>query len=398
VCIQRILFFPFCVCLSPLAIAFNLELNNGYFFGPGKAIYNDTGIEGINRFPDAQVRNIILTGPLSGIIPFANNGGAEPNVIAEELVESGVVDGMASDGTLINENADTALRLNYSHPETGESADVMVIAEMSDRPDGGEPISPDSLGNLTFSPSVVADPGDPSLISRFNVVFTTGAAEVPISKKTELGLEGGIDRAGPFHAGKVLVGRLGDYDRDGFLDGILVLAATSPMDLIVARGDPIAQIRPWISDIPVDPGQAAFLTLSGLLNNYPFAFSRAKELADFLSMLEHLENMNEGVVAILGNFRGLISSFPAIEDPTLKRKLITLRNKLAQVQKLIAGASSKIDKLGIRGKNKKYYEVEQRILINIQSIFFKLQEVADDFAELQSFLSVIDNVAIENEK
>lgn len=381
--VSKILIFLLGIYFASAAGAYTLELNNGYFFGPGNAIYNDTGLVGINRFPDAQVRNIVLIGPLTGIIPFANNGEAEPNVIAEKLAKSGIVDGMASDGTLINENADTALRLNFSDPTTGESADVMVIAEMSERADGGEPIVPDSLGNLTFEPSVVADPGDPSIISRFNVVFTTGAAEVPASKKTEQGLEGGVDSAGPLYAGKVLVGRLGDYDQDGYLDGILVLAATAPMDLIVARGNPIAQIRPWLSDIPVSPDQAAFLTLNGLLNNYPAAFTRAWEMSDFLSMFEHLENMDRGVVAILGNMRRFVAAFTPVEDPILKRKLVKLRSKLAQVQKMIAGASAKLDKMGIRGKSEHYEEVASRISMQIELIFLRLVEIADDFAQLQ---------------
>ena len=147
------------------ASAFTLNLNNGTFFGPGNAVYNDTGEIGKTTFVDAQVRNIVLTGPLQGYIPFFNNGSQAPNAIAEKLQVGGIVDGMASDGTLINENADTGLRLNFNDPNTGESADVMVIAEFSDAlPNGGEPILPDKNGNLTFNPSVVADPGQADLV------------------------------------------------------------------------------------------------------------------------------------------------------------------------------------------------------------------------------------------
>lgn len=375
------------LCLSNSALAqaptFSLDLNNGEFYGPGNAVYNDTGIVGINKFPDAQVKNIILTGPLTGVTPFFNNGGEEPNAIAEELSKSGPVDGMASDGTLINENADTALRLNFSDPVSGESADVMVVAEMSDTPDGGEPIRPDAFGNLTFSPDVVADPGDPSLISRFNPVFTTGFAEVPLSLKTQLGEAGGVDAAGPLSAGSVLVGRLGDYDQDGFMDGILVLAENAPLDLIVARGNPIAQRRPWTSDIPLSPDQAIFLTLSGMLNNYPYALSRAEQQFDFVSMQRHLSNLDLGVDAIIGNMRRLLPALDLDSSRIKKGKALIIRNKLKNIRKQIAETASEIDKLGIRNpKDPRFVQLKVQIIVEkTQNVLFSLQKTAEDLGE-----------------
>jgi len=291
------------------ANAASLNLNNGTFFGPGNAVYNDTNLVGSTRFVDAQVRNIQLTGPLVGFIPFANNGAAEPNVIAERLQNGGIIDGLASDGTPINENADTALRLNFRDDITGESADVMVVAEFSSElPNGGEPIFPDELGNLTFNPSVLADPGDPAQIARFNVSFTTGVVQIPLSLKTQAHQVGGEDNAGPLNAGEYLVGRMGDFNHDGRLDGVLVLAANAPMELVVARGNPIAQIRPWDSDIPIDPISSSVLELRGVALNFSSVVEASLQINDFEGAAAHLQAARENVRSTLENMRVALQS------------------------------------------------------------------------------------------
>ncbi len=363
---------------------FTLVLDNGEFYGPGNALYNDTGIVGVNRFPDAKIKNIVLTGPLQGFIPFANNGAEEPNVIAEKLTKSGPVDGMASDGTLINENGDTALRLNFSDPTTGESADVMVIAERSSEPHGGETIAPDVFGNLTFRPNVVADPGDPALVARFNPVFTTGYVEIPLSLKTQMGAQDGVDNAGPFHTGHILVGRLGDYNQDGFLDGILVLADNAPLDLIVGRGNPIAQRRPWLSDIPISPDQAIYLTLSGLMNNYPYAFAKAQELNDIVAILTHLQNLDQGIEAILGNMRRVILQLELSGNHQIIHQLLSLRDKFNKVQNSISDTTSAIDKMGIRGAITKRtgQSKAEKISKQIARIFYGLKGISEELNQI----------------
>ncbi len=365
------------------AMSYTLYMDNGEFFGPGDAIYNDTGITGVNRFPDAQITNIELTSDLAGIIPFANNGAEEPNVIAEKLARSGPVDGMVSDGTLINENADTALRLNFRDPRTGESADVVVIAERSNRADGGEVIGSDAFGNLTFSPNVVADPGDSSLIARFNPVFTTGYAEIPFSIKTQMGEHGGVDSAGPLASGRMLIGRIGDFDQDGFIDGTLVLAENSPLDLIVARGNPIAQRRPFLSDIPIAPAQAIFLTLNGILNNYPHVFSKDRKQNDFMALIIHLKYLNEGVEAILGNLRSLIPQFKTMDDGDQYsiQRTEHVRDKFENIQHIIDEITSDIDKRIFRTNliDRNLPNPSDNISKNINKILRRLIDIKNDF-------------------
>ena len=243
------------LCLaSHSASAVTLSLKAGYFFGPGD--------QGIHPFNNAFVRNIQFTGPLSGTIPFFNNGAEPPNVSAE-ILQGGVVDGFTSDGRAINENIDTGLHLRLADPSTGESANIMVVAT------GAEQVVNDEKGNLVFRTHVFADPGVSSVVAPLDVSFTTGAAQVPLSLKTQKGLPGGVDRAGPYAAGFVLFGRIGDFDHDGLMDGELVLAANSPLELIAARGNPIAQRRPWVSDIPINAPLSVELNLANMVGNFP---------------------------------------------------------------------------------------------------------------------------------
>lgn len=370
-----------CWSYSAVAQTFKLDLDNGEFFGPGHAVYNETGIVGVNRFVDAEVRNIVLTGPLTGFVQFFNNGADEPNVIAEKLQNGGIVDGLASDGTLINENGDTALRLNFSDPATGESADVMVIPTLSDlTPDGSEPILPDN-GNLTFNPTVVADPADPTKVVHFKVVFTTGAKTVPLSLKTQKGLGGGVDSAGPLKSGRVIVGRLGDYDQDGFLDGKLVQAENAPLELVVGRGNPIAQKRPWTSNVPVSPDQAAFLTLHNLLTNYPQAFEAAMEQQDFEATFEHLQGLDDGILALLGNFRRLLPALLSSKQVS-KFEALLLNYTLHLARLSVIRASSSLDRSAIlssAGKVGKHRvrKLQRELQREVERAMKKLKFVAD---------------------
>ncbi len=180
----------------------------------------------------------------------------------------------------------------------------MVIAEASAAtPDGTEPIVSDGKGNLIFNPSVVADPGQSEFISRFYVKFTTGAVKIPLSLQTQHRNPGGQDNAGSLPSGQILIGRMGDYDQDGYLDGELVPAENTPFDLLVGRGNPIAQRRPWTSDIPIDGFGAAAITLNGILQNYPEPIMMTVWEGDYLAAAGFLIAINSGVDAALLNIR-----------------------------------------------------------------------------------------------
>lgn len=292
---------------SSLAATLYLE-SSGRFFGPGNAVYSETGTS-IKKFQDAQVRNITFIGPFTGFIPMFNNGAEAPNVIAE-MLQGGVVDGLTSNGILINENIDTALHLDISDPATGESANIMAVAVASEATeDGAELVVPDDKGNITFNPTVYADPGQPELVRKLPaIVFTTGSVRVPLSIKSQRGEPGGSDNAGPLASGQVLIGRMGDFDQDGLLDGILVLAGNAPEDLLVGRGNPIAQIRPWSSDIPVSAPEAMVLTLNNIQQNYPHHLQEALANRQLDAAVAYLSAIDDSLDSALASLRSVLLS------------------------------------------------------------------------------------------
>lgn len=307
---------------APPIPTFTLFLNDGVeggtFYGPGNT--------GEHRLPaQAQVRNLVFTGPLTGIIPFFNNGSQTPNVLAE-ILQGGVVDGRTSNGIPFNENIDTGLMLDLKEPSTGESAKIMVVAVAQ------ENVTTDEKRNLMFNPSVIADPGTPQLAVPFQVTFTTGARRIPLSRRTQMGLPGGHDNAGPFVSGHVLIGRIGDFNQDGFLDGVLVQAENSPLELVVAWGDPIAQIRPWSSDIPVQPELAALLTLNGTVNNYPEPLLEAVAEDRLYSANAYVEDILTNIDSAIGNIR------QALHRHERGERHSSSRDTLKQAKKLLKAA------------------------------------------------------------
>lgn len=302
-----------------------LTLKQGRFYGPGN--------KGSQAVVPAFVHNIVLTGPLSGEIPFFNNGAAPPNVIAEVL-QGGVIDGQTSNGVAINENVDTGLFLKFADAQTGESARMMVV--------GVEPeqMRPDEKGNLTFNPHVIADPGVPALAVPFEVMFTSGAAEIPLSLKTQQGLPGGHDQAGRFPSGRIIIGRIGDFDQDGFLDGELVQAVNAPLELIVARGDPIAQRRPWTLDAPVPPPVAALFTVNGMVQNFPQAVLRVASQGDARTLREYVTDLAERTLAARLNL--VRAGAPLIDEDARETSTIDSSNPLTLVAHLLTRAQRRL--------------------------------------------------------
>lgn len=299
------------------ALAVTLNLKAGTFYGPGD--------KGVHPFQNGQVRNIQLSGPLQGVVPFFNNGAEPPNVIAEVL-QGGVVDGFTSDGRAINENIDTALHLELADPTTGEAGSLMVVSVEQ------EVVQADQKGNLVFVAHVVADPGLPALVTPFQVTFTSGAAKIPLSLKTKSGISGGHDFAGPFRSGHTLIGRIGDFDHDRFLDGELVQGENSPLELVIARGDPIAQHRPWVSDIPSTPALSALLNLNGIVQNFPLPVSKALDHGRRQEAIDYAYDINGRLNAALYDLGAITQSKGSPRTQRLRAHAAKIFVRLARWQ------------------------------------------------------------------
>lgn len=315
------------------AAAVTLSLKAGTFFGPGD--------KGVHPLQNGEVRNIQLGGSLQGTVPFFNNGAEPPNVIAEVL-QGGVIDGFTSDGRAINENIDTALHLRLEDPETGEGGSLMVVSLEQ------EAVEADQRGNLLFVANVVADPGLPSLVTPLEVRFTSGAARIPVSLRTQSGIAGGHDHAGPFPSGHVLIGRIGDFDHDHFLDGVLVQGENSPLELVIARGDPIAQHRPWVSDIPTTPALSALLNLNGIVQNFPAAVTRALRKGRVQAVIDYGYDINERLNTALYDLGAITQSSTSSRKERLRAHAAKLFVRLARWQ-IESGLDKLQDRRGHHG-------------------------------------------------
>jgi len=239
------------------AQTFNVTVIDGKYFGPNAD-------QGLNQSGD-QLRNLYFVGSLEAVVPFFNNGPLAPNVAGE--VEFGDVDGLLSDqSTKINENVDAAfsLLLNDTQGEYG-----VLVAVVDGGPlEGNELLKPDINGNLTANIEIAWDSNSRYPLIRDHKTFTTGAVFIPKSMKTYLGRPGGKDHAGPYPSGSALIGRLGDFDLDGYLDGTFVTSSNTPMALPGAEGDPDLLIRTWVSDIPIGPLEATYANVNGIVVNF----------------------------------------------------------------------------------------------------------------------------------
>lgn len=242
-----------------IAQGFTIEVYNGHYFGPGEE-------PGVDQHGD-KLNNVVFTGPLNAVVPFFNNAELEPNVQGER--DFGDVDGLLSDGkTKINENVDAAFTLHLFDAINSEVVDVMVAVVDGGPLSGNEIIKPDLMGNMTANIEIAWDYGQPDKIIRDHRTFTTGIAVVPQSLKSQIGMSGGQDQAGDFPAGTPIIGRFGDFDQNGLLDGTFVAAGNTPLELPGGDGNPDLLLRKWVSDIPVPAESACFAEVNGIVANY----------------------------------------------------------------------------------------------------------------------------------
>jgi hypothetical protein len=172
----------------------------GTFFGPGKLADS--------KIFDVTIRNVMFSTEATFVTPFLNNGAEPPHTAAEQATVS-EPNGLVSDGvTPINENADTApFDLNGI-------AFLAVIA--GGGPHGGEQISVINNGTMIMTMDFVLDMGiGEAGVIKMPFYGTTGEVTVPLSLQTQMGLPGGIDRAGSLPSGTTIRDGLGRSARMG---------------------------------------------------------------------------------------------------------------------------------------------------------------------------------------
>lgn len=214
------------------------------YMGPGK-FWGPGVIDEVPIF-DVMIPNIGFSTASNFVTPFTNNGGAVPNTCGE--IESGrTPTGTLSDGvTKINEAVNTCsfelngIRIMAAVVDGGPHQGRQIATTMHD-------------GSMLMTMDFALDMGiGKSGIFILPFYGTTNEVTIPYSIQTQLGIEGGVDRAGTLPSGSKIRGRLGDYNNDGMLDGAIVVAGTMPLDSIFMPGSPYALIRYFDTDIPYD--------------------------------------------------------------------------------------------------------------------------------------------------
>ena len=254
--------------LDKLEPKYSFTLTGGHFFGPGP-IVPDTAL------PDGQLKGIKFDkNTFSGYATFSNDGRAESRL---------------SDGkTLINQNIDAG------ELDIGDGSNpLLLVAVKTGKNKGREYYSLDKHYRFVWKVDLALDPGFAEGIIQINdFTLHTGLVKVSTSLQTQQGIPGGYDQAGTMPSGKYMAGRVGDFDQDGYMDGVLVAAPNVPLESAMLPGAPVGNQRGFITDIHIAPHLACELTVQGLLQfKEPIAeVIRENKLVDLTEMLSDMRN------------------------------------------------------------------------------------------------------------
>lgn len=259
---------------APRISVHNIQLVERHLYGPGP-MPDQTLARG-------HVHNMQFDRFMHAVVPGANNGGSPPNVSGEAL-QGSPVDGKLSDGTLINENID------MGHALLLQGRFNLLLGAVHGGPHrGNSTFALDRELNWTIEDDIAIDPGFAEGVIKINdFKFTTGPAFVPTSVQTQRNYPGGVDMVGSLRSRDVLVGRVGDDDLDGFVDGIFLALGNFPLDSILLPGAPFVQTIQVASDIPLHPLDAAMLSLAASRNHLRF-LQRHRAVALSKSSIAHL--------------------------------------------------------------------------------------------------------------
>lgn len=236
-----------------LASTHHLDVIGGVFYGPGNIPDSPLAV--------GRLSNLELETPLTGVIPFFNNGSAVPNLAGEKQL-MGRSEGRLSDGRLYNENTDDGVT------SIGNGILDFFITVAADGPNKGQGVyTLQNNLNLEIRTDLALDPGfKEGLVVSENLRITTGLLWTPFSLQYQQGMQGGVEQAGSLPSGAPVLGKLGDYDGDGLLEGDIIGVSNVPLGHVFSPGLPVVQVRKFRSDIPMQPEDSATFILASVHN------------------------------------------------------------------------------------------------------------------------------------
>jgi hypothetical protein len=223
----------------PVAL-YTFELQGGYFFGPGPIVPN-------TQLPQGRLTNIHFDlHSWRGYCEFRNDGRGDSKLSDAQ--------------TRINQNIEAGRLL------IGGGASPILLAAVDGGPhQGREEYALDAHYRLVWRVDIALDSGFSEGIIRLNdFVLTTGVARIARSRQTSRGEPGGYDQAGTLSSGTYIAGRLGDFDQDGFMDGVLVAAPNVPLSADMLPGAPVGNQRGFRTNVPLQPWLSLELVLRGI--------------------------------------------------------------------------------------------------------------------------------------
>lgn len=291
------------------------SLHGGHFFGPGP-IVPDTPL------PDGSIRGILYDS--------VKQEGAAVFAVGGHLLSDGK--------TTTNGNIDAgALQIGGSKADVNaddkknEGKTFWLYAVAGGPNEGRELYRFDADYNMVWTVDIGLDPGFAEGIVRVNgFELTTGTRKVPLSLQSLAHQPGGYDKAGSYPSGSKLVGRVGDFDADGFMDGTIVATANVPMQADLLPGAPVANKRGFTTDIAIDPLFALELTLRGIVNMRPLVKETltGKHL-DQLTLW--VQDINERLLAARANYESAFISTP----PKKRQQFQEIDWKLESIREII---------------------------------------------------------------
>jgi hypothetical protein len=274
-----------------------LQLHGGNFFGPGPIVPDAV-------LPDGKITHVQFDPKaLKGQVDFVNDGSAHAR--------------FSDNKTRVNQNIDAGLIT------LGDKKSTVRLASVSGGPNHGRELYGfDEKGEFIWRVDLALDPGFKEGIIRMNdFVLSTGIVKVGASLQTQQHQPGGYDQAGSLLSGSYLAGRVGDFDDDGFLDGVLVAGPNVPLGSDMLPGSPVGLRRGFTSDIKIPSGLAAELTLVGSLK-WREALHDLEERGDIDGYRKGLEDLQLRLTAarhnmetahLVGNWKPAATKSVALE-------------------------------------------------------------------------------------
>lgn len=317
---MRALLYVSCLLILSPAIADTgqhvFKLHGGHFFGPGP-IVPDTPL------PDGSIRGISYDlSRQEGVAAFAEGG----KVLSDGKTKSNAnIDA----GALEIGGKQTELKGENKGKTEGKTFWLYAVAGGPN--EGKERYKFDASHNMVWTVDLALDPGFAEGIVRVNgFELTTGLRKVPTSLQTASKLPGGYDKAGSLASGTQIVGRVGDFDADGFMDGVIVATANVPMQADLLPGAPVANQRGFKTDIPIDPLFAMELTLRGVANMRPLVQDTLKG-GHLPELTDRVKDIYGRLLAARGNYESAFTSMSAQK----RQELQEIEWRLESIRQLI---------------------------------------------------------------